>query len=60
MRKAAVFWAQMRQAGSPTADNKTIDADAILAAQFATMSVADFIVATTNVAHLSRFVPADL
>lgn len=60
MRLAAVFWAQARQQGFPTAGDKTIDADAILAAQAATLSNPNVIVATTNVKHLSRFVPADL
>jgi hypothetical protein len=32
----------------------------ILAAQAVTLNVADFAIATTNVGHLSRFVPADL
>jgi hypothetical protein len=32
----------------------------ILAAQALTLGVADVIIATTNVGHLSRFVPADL
>ena len=32
MRKAAEFWADTRRQGTPTADEKAIDADVILAA----------------------------
>ena len=53
MRQAAVFWSQARNQGKPTASDAALDADAILAAQAATMG------ATTNVGHLTRFVPAD-
>jgi predicted nucleic acid-binding protein len=60
IRQAAIFWSQARQQGKPTASDKTIDADMILAAQAATLGVADYIIATTNVGHLTRFVPADL
>lgn len=60
MRQAAQFWAQARKQGQPTAGDKTIDCDVILAAQAATLGVANFVVATTNVKHLSRFVPSDL
>ena len=60
MRQAAQFWAQARQQGRPTAADRTIDGDMILAAQAVTLGVPDFVIATTNVAHLSRFAPADL
>ncbi len=60
MRQAAQFWAEARQQGYPTADDKNIDGDMILAAQATTLGVADFIVATTNIRHLARFVPAGL
>jgi predicted nucleic acid-binding protein len=58
MRRAAEFWARARQQGEPTAADTALDADVILAAQAATMSAADVVIATTNVGHLSRFVPA--
>jgi predicted nucleic acid-binding protein len=60
MRQAAMFWAEARQQGQPTAGDKTIDGDMILAAQAMTLNVADVVIATTNVGHLSRFVRADL
>jgi len=59
MRRAAELWALARQQGQPTAKDNTIDADMILAAQALTLGVPEVIVATTNVAHLSRFVPAN-
>lgn len=52
MRKAADLWAQARKAGQPTADDKSLDGDVILAAQ--ALSVQG-VVATENVGHLSRF-----
>jgi predicted nucleic acid-binding protein len=60
MLKAAELWAAARSAGKPTADDKALDADAILAAQstFLAQSGDQVIVATTNVGHLSRFVDA--
>ena len=60
MRQAAMFWAQARQQGQPTANDKTIDSDMILAAQATTLDVVDVVIATTNVGHLSRFATADL
>ena len=60
MRQAALLWAQARQQGQPTAGDKTIDADIILAAQAVTFDAPDVVIATTNVGHLSRFVAAEL
>jgi len=59
MRQAAAFWATARHQGQPTASDKAIDGDMILAAQGATLGTA-VVVATTNVDHLSRLVPAKL
>ena len=60
IRMAAQLWAQARQQGQPTANDKTIDADMILAAQAITLGAPEFVIATTNVGHLARFVPAKL
>jgi predicted nucleic acid-binding protein len=60
MRRAAELWAQARQQGQPTAGDNTIDADMILAAQALTLGTPAVVIATTNVGHLSRFVPAEL
>ena len=61
MRLAAELWAAVRRQGKPTADHHALDVDVILAAQVLTGGFADgtFIVATANVEHLSRFVPAE-
>ena len=60
MRQAARFWADARQTGQPTASDPQLDADAILAAQAIMLRVPDFVIATTNIAHLSRYAPAEL
>jgi predicted nucleic acid-binding protein len=60
MRKAALFWAQARQEGLPTAGDRTIDGDMILAGQAASLGVPDVVIATTNVGHLARFAAAAL
>ena len=59
MRKAAELWASARASGIPTAPDQSIDVDVILAAQALLIDPdGPGIVATTNVKHLSRFVPA--
>jgi predicted nucleic acid-binding protein len=60
MRQAAEYWAQARRQGQPTASDQALDADMILAAQVRTweLPLGDIVVATTNVRHLGRFVPA--
>lgn len=57
---AARLWAQARQSGQPTADAQALDGDVILAAQAQGLGLStdQYIVATTNTAHLNRFVPA--
>jgi predicted nucleic acid-binding protein len=62
MRRAARLWADARQSGQPkpTASDNTIDGDVILAAQALSLGVDAYVVATTNVGHLSRFAPAQL
>lgn len=60
MLQAAQFWATARQQGKPTAPDLALDGDMILAAQAAVLGRGgdDVVIATTNVGHLSRFVPA--
>jgi predicted nucleic acid-binding protein len=58
MRDAASLWADVRRRGQPTADPKALDADVILAAQARQMGAAAFVIATTNVQHLSRLADA--
>jgi predicted nucleic acid-binding protein len=60
MREAARLWALARQQGQPTAGDKTIDGDMILAGQALALGLTDFVIATTNVGHLSRFVAVEL
>jgi hypothetical protein len=60
MRQAALFWAESRQQGRPTTDDKALDGDVILAAQAITLGFGSVVIATTNVGHLSRFVSAAL
>jgi predicted nucleic acid-binding protein len=61
-RQAAVFWADARARGVPTASRDALDADVILAACATTIGQpADtVIVATMNVGHLSRYCDARL
>jgi predicted nucleic acid-binding protein len=60
MRLAAKLWARTRQQGRPTADDRALDGDVILAAQVLTSPYVDAVVATTNVGHLALFVEAAL
>jgi len=61
IRLAADLWAQARSGGYSTGDPKKLDIDVILAAQALTLGLPrdEFVVATSNVSHLSRFVTAD-
>jgi hypothetical protein len=60
MLQAAAFWAQLRQDGLPTAPDPALDGDVILAAQAALLMGLghSVVIATTNVGHVSRLVPA--
>jgi hypothetical protein len=54
MLKVAELWAEARSAGTTTADEKALDAEAILATQSRLLGQSGdaMIVATTNVGHL--------
>ncbi len=60
MLKAAELWAQVRNQGKSTADNKALDSDVILASQ--SILVANYghevIIARSNNKHLSMFIDA--
>jgi predicted nucleic acid-binding protein len=60
IRRAAELWAQIRQQGMPLADPHALDGDVILAAQALTLPipVEEIVVATMNVKHLERLLPA--
>jgi len=60
MRQAAVLWAKARQQGQPTAGDKALDGDVILAGQAMTLDAPDVLIATTNIGHLSRYTPSEL
>jgi predicted nucleic acid-binding protein len=61
-RQAAIFWADARRLGLPTASPDALDADVILAACAATIGQPgdQIIVATGNIGHLSRYCDARL
>ncbi|HZT42316.1 MAG TPA: hypothetical protein VFA07_09000 [Chthonomonadaceae bacterium] len=61
VRLAANLWAEARNKGYATADPKALDGDVILAAQAIILGLpkSDFIIATDNLSHLSRYVPAE-
>jgi predicted nucleic acid-binding protein len=58
---AATLWAEARRRGLPTADPAELDCDVVLAAILLTAIFPKnrIIVATSNVGHLSRFLPAE-
>ena len=62
MLRAAELWAEVRRQGKPTADDKSLDGDVILAAQalLAGAEADEVMIATTNVAHLALFVDAQV
>ena len=61
MRHAAELWGQSRNAGLATAPPEALDGDVLLVAQVLSLGLpeSDIMVATVNVRHISRFVPAD-
>ncbi len=63
MKEAAQIWAEARNQAIPTADNKNIDGDIIIAAQWRLLRREypgrSIVIATTNVKHLQRFTEAE-
>lgn len=62
MKEAAGIWAEARIQGIPTADEKSLDADVIICAQYKLLAESYpgryVVIATTNVSHLNRFTEA--
>jgi predicted nucleic acid-binding protein len=60
MLQAAELWAATRKIGRPTSHPHALDGDVILAAQAEVLRCQGYftVVATTNIGHFSRFVPA--
>jgi predicted nucleic acid-binding protein len=61
MRRAAQLWANAWNARVPTAHEKELDCDVVLSAQAELDKAPDeaLTVATSNVRHIARYVPAD-
>jgi predicted nucleic acid-binding protein len=64
LKTASQIWAEARNQGIPTADEKSLDADVIICAQWQLLTEEYpgryVVIATTNVKHLSRFTQARL
>jgi predicted nucleic acid-binding protein len=64
LKKASLLWAEARNRGLPTADEKSLDADIIICAQWQLLAEQYpgryVVIATTNIKHLSRFAEAKL
>lgn len=62
LEKAAQLWGASRNLGKPTASRDALDGDVILAAQSLSLGLSEneFVIATTNVGHLSQFVPTTI
>lgn len=62
LKEAATLWAFARSQGIPTADEKSLDVDIILCAQWKLLTEEfpgrSIVIATTNLKHLSRFAAA--
>jgi len=60
MRQAAVYWAQARNQGTPTADEKALDGDMVLVGQAHEIGQDgdDVVIATNNIRHIELFADA--
>ena len=58
--RAAALWADVRRRGLPTADPAELDCDVLLVAILETAGLPSdqIVVATSNIGHLGRFLPA--
>jgi predicted nucleic acid-binding protein len=61
LRLAAELWSEARRRGTPTADARALYIDVILAAQVRNLGIPtpQVVVATSNVRHLSQFIPCE-
>jgi hypothetical protein len=59
--QAAMLWAESRQRGVVTADDKALDGDVLLVAQAITsgLPISDIIVITSNPSHFSHLIRAE-
>ncbi len=53
-KRAAIFWAEARSKGKPTAPDHALDIDVLIAAQAREINAT---VVTSNAAHIGRWVP---
>lgn len=62
LKLGASLWARARNMGRTTADPKELDADVLMAAQALDLRLPDseYVIATSNVGHLSLFARAEL
>lgn len=62
LESAAQLWAQERKEGKPSAGSESLDADVIITAQALSLGLpsSDYVIATTNPAHIAPFAPCDL
>jgi hypothetical protein len=62
MRLAADLWSRARSRGVVTAHPHALDGDVIVCAQALTLALpsGSWVIATSNVAHLSHYAPADI
>jgi predicted nucleic acid-binding protein len=60
LQRAAELWGDFRRAGRPTADSQALDIDVILSAQALSLNLppSEYVIATSNVAHLGLLAPA--
>ena len=59
MERAARVWADARQRGRPTAPDPALDVDMILVAQAESLMAPNTVIATSIVAHIAPFHPAE-